>query len=76
METEKIKVWADILTGPFSVLVLAIGLLYVVGSYIPTVVDRHFAAIDRMMDEHRDDREMYARNMEQLTREIGQLGNR
>lgn len=75
METSTIKTWADLLTGPFAALMLAVGLLYVVGSYMPTVIDRHFASIDRMMDEHAADRAVYQESMRELTKEIGLLNN-
>lgn len=47
----------DILTGPFSALMLAVILLYglykIAAKYIPRVVERHLKQIDEQMDSQR-----------------------
>ena len=49
MEAQKIRTYADLITGPFSALIISAGLLYMILSYIPTVIDRHFESIDKMI---------------------------
>ena len=73
MSSTDLKGWAQLLTGPFSALILCAGLLYTVLSYLPTVVDRHFETVDKMIDSHDQDRELYRESLERLTRELSQI---
>jgi len=75
MEAQKIRTYADLITGPFSALIISAGLLYMILSYIPTVIDRHFESIDKMIESHNQDRELYRDSMEQITIEISKLSN-
>ncbi len=71
--TPDLKSWAELLTGPFAALMLAISIIWSMGAYLPKVVDRHFQAVDRMMEEHKADREIYRSNMEQISRQITEI---
>ncbi len=76
MEDSKIKTVVDSLTGPGSALVVLAFIVYGLASYIPSIVERHFSLVDRMMEQHETDRDVYQKTMTDLTEEIRQLGNR
>ena len=61
----------QMLTGPFSAMVLAVILLVAVGRWlaenIPLYLDRHLKQIDKMVESHNEDREMYRDNLQTLT---------
>jgi len=61
----------QMLTGPFSAMVLAVILLYAVGRWlaenIPLYLDRHLKQIDKMVESHNEDREMYRDGLQTLT---------
>jgi len=73
MNAEQAKGWAEILTGPFSALLLCMGIIYSMAVYVPTLTARHFDAVDRMMDEHKQDREIYRESMEKMNDSIKEL---
>ena len=76
MEESKIKTVAEVITGPGSALVILAVIVYGLASYIPSIVERHFSLVDRMMVQHETDRQLYQKTMADLTEEIRQLGNR
>ena len=61
----------QMLTGPFSAMVLAVILLVAVGRWlatnIPLYLDRHRKQIDKMVESHNEDREMYREGLQTLT---------
>lgn len=61
----------QMLTGPFSAMVLAVILLVAVGRWlaenIPLYLDRHLKQIDKMVESHNEDREMYRENLQTLS---------
>ena len=74
-EESKFRLIVELLTGPVSGLFVVLIILYGIASYVPKVVDRHFATVDRILDEHAQDREVYQKTMSDLTREIGNMGS-
>ena len=61
----------QMLTGPFSAMVLAVILLVAVGRWLATNItlylDRHLKQIDKMVESHNEDREMYREGLQTLT---------
>ena len=74
-EESKFRLIVELLTGPVSGLFVVLIILYGIASYVPKVVDRHFATVDRILDEHAQDREVYQKTMSDLTRAIGNMGS-
>jgi len=68
----KIKI-LELLMGPFSALILCIGILYSIGTYIPAIVSRHFDHVDQLMEEHKKDRESYQETIQEIRLEIRSL---
>ena len=74
-EESKIKLVVELLTGPVSGLFVVLVILYGIASYVPKVIDRHFATVDRILDEHAQDREVYQKTMSDLTRELSKMSD-
>jgi septal ring factor EnvC (AmiA/AmiB activator) len=61
----------QMLTGPFSAMVLAVIMLFAMGKWlaqnVPLYLDRHLRQIDKMIESHNQDREMYRQGLQTLT---------
>ncbi len=59
------------ITGPFSALVLAVGLLFAIGKllakWIPVIVEAHMQRFDKLIDSHDDDRKLYQNSIQKLS---------
>tara|TARA_R110000824_G_scaffold36970_8_gene114166 strand:- start:349 stop:549 length:201 start_codon:yes stop_codon:yes gene_type:complete len=56
----------ELMTGPFSALILSLAIIYSIGSYVPVVVDRHLSQIDRMIDQQEADRTLYQQSLQEI----------
>ena len=67
----------QMLTGPFSAMVLAVIMLFFIGRWlaenVPLYLDRHLKQIDKMVESHNEDREMYREGLQTLTEQHNQL---
>ena len=67
------------LTGPFSAMILAVIMLFYIGRWlaenVPLYLDRHLKQIDKIVDSHNADREMYREGLQTLTEQHNQLAN-
>ena len=67
----------QMLTGPFSAMVLAVIMLFFIGRWlaenVPLYLDRHLKQIDKMVDSHNEDREMYRQGLQTLTEQHNDL---
>ena len=61
----------QMLTGPFSAMLLAVIMLFFIGrwlaEHVPLYLDRHLKQIDKMVESHNEDREMYREGLQTLT---------
>jgi uncharacterized protein YoxC len=61
----------QMLTGPFSAMLLAVIMLVALGRWlatnIPIYLERHLKQIDKMVESHNEDREMYREGLQTLT---------
>ena len=61
----------QMLTGPFSAMLLAVIMLIAIGRWlahnVPLYLDRHLKQIDKMVDSHNEDRDMYISGLQTLT---------
>ena len=61
----------QMLTGPFSAMVLAVIMLFAMGKWlaqnVPLYLERHLKQIDKIIDNHTQDREMYRQGLQTLT---------
>ncbi len=68
----------SILTGPVGALALCLFAIYFVArwvaTHVPIWVDRHLKQIDKMIDSHNHDREMYKDTLGTLTVSLKDLG--
>jgi len=68
----------SILTGPVGALALCLFAIYFVArwvaTHVPIWVDRHLKQIDKMIDSHNNDREMYKETLGTLTVSLKDLG--
>lgn len=68
----------SILTGPVGALALCLFAIYFVArwvaTHVPIWVDRHLKQIDKMIDSHNNDREMYKDTLGTLTVSLKDLG--
>lgn len=68
----------NILTGPVGALALCLFAIYFVArwvaTHVPIWVDRHLKQIDKMIDSHNNDREMYKDTLGTLTVSLKDLG--
>ena len=67
----------QMLTGPFSAMLLAVIMLFFIGRWlaenVPLYLDRHLKQIDKMVDSHNEDREMYREGLQTLTEQHNNL---
>ncbi len=67
----------QMLTGPFSAMILAVIMLFFIGRWlaenVPLYLDRHLKQIDKMVDSHNEDREMYREGLQTLTEQHNTL---
>ena len=67
------------LTGPFSAMILAVIMLFYIGRWlaenVPLYLDRHLKQIDKIVESHNADREMYREGLQTLTEQHNQLAN-
>ena len=66
MKSSEIRSWVELMTGPFSALILSLSIIYAIGSYVPKVVDRHLLQIDKLIDQQEADRELYHRSLQEI----------
>lgn len=66
MKSLEIRSWVELLTGPFSALILSLAIIYSIGSYVPKVVDRHLTQIDKLIEQQEADRELYHRSLQEI----------
>lgn len=68
----------NILTGPVGALALCLLAIYFLArwlaTHVPVWVDRHLKQIDKMIDSHNKDREMYQDTLGTLTVSLKDLG--
>ena len=57
-------------TGPVGALALAVIVLWAMNNWIEYFSEKHFAAVDEMIKDHKEDRQVYKQSIEQLAREI------
>jgi len=61
----------QMLTGPFSAMLLAVIMLMAIGKWlatnIPIYLERHLRQIDKMVESHNEDRELYREGLKTLT---------
>jgi len=64
----------QIATGPVAALALCLMFIYLVGrwlaSNLPVWVDRHLKQIDRMVDSHNEDRQMYKESLNEVNKTL------
>ncbi len=66
MKSSEFRSWVELLTGPFSALILSLAIIYSIGSYVPKVVDRHLTQIDKLIEQQEADRELYHRSLQEI----------
>lgn len=64
----------QIATGPVAALALCILFIYFIGrwlaAHLPVWVDRHLKQIDRMVDSHNEDRQMYRESLTEVNKTL------
>ena len=75
MKSSELRSWVELLTGPFSALLLSLAIIYSIGSYVPTVVDRHLEQIDRLIEQQEADRTLYQRSLTEILIQLEQLNH-
>lgn len=65
-KSTELRSWVELMTGPFSALILSLAIIYSIGSYVPVVVDRHLSQIDRMIDQQEADRTLYQQSLQEI----------
>ena len=66
VKSSELRSWVELMTGPFSALILSLAIIYAIGSYVPTVVDRHLSQIDKMIDQQEADRLLYQKSLQEI----------
>ena len=66
VKSSELRSWVELMTGPFSALILSLAIIYSIGSYVPTVVDRHLSQIDKMIDQQEADRQLYQKSLQEI----------
>ncbi len=73
--TEELMI--NVLTGPVAALGLCVVCLYAiakwVGANVPVWVNRHLEQMDKIVDSHNQDREMYRESLGTLTVSLQEL---
>ena len=65
--------WIRHLTGPVGALVICIAGIYYLGSWIDKMSDRHFEAIDQMVQDSKEDKEIIRKQQNQATKNQTEL---
>lgn len=64
----------QIATGPVAALALCLIFIFVLGrwlaAHLPKWVDRHLKQIDRMVDSHNEDRQMYKESLNEVNKTL------
>lgn len=64
----------QIATGPVAALALCILFIFFIGrwlaAHLPVWVDRHLKQIDRMVDSHNEDRQMYKESLNEVNKTL------
>lgn len=64
----------QIATGPVAALALCLIFIFVLGrwlaAHLPVWVDRHLKQIDRMVDSHNEDRQMYKESLNEVNKTL------
>jgi hypothetical protein len=59
------------ITGPFSALMLAVGMLFALGKllakWVPVMLEAHMQRFDRLIDSHDEDRQLYQNSIQKLS---------
>ena len=59
------------ITGPFSALMLAVGMLFALGKllakWVPVMLEAHMQRFDRLIDSHDEDRKLYQNSIQKLS---------
>lgn len=59
------------ITGPFSALMLAVGMLFALGKllakWVPVMLEAHMQRFDRLIDSHDEDRILYQNSIQKLS---------
>ena len=59
------------ITGPFSALMLAVGMLFALGKllakWVPVMLEAHMQRFDRLIDSHDEDRVLYQNSIQKLS---------
>jgi len=76
MKSSELRSWVELMTGPFSALILSLAIIYAIGSYVPVVVDRHLEQIDRMIDQQEADRKLYQKSLHEILVRLEKLDER
>jgi hypothetical protein len=64
----------QIATGPVAALALCLLFIFFIGrwlaAHLPVWVDRHLKQIDRMVDSHNEDRQMYKESLNEVNKTL------
>jgi hypothetical protein len=70
----------QIATGPVAALALCLLFIFFIGrwlaAHLPVWVDRHLKQIDRMVDSHNEDRQMYKESLNEVNKYAAMYPNR
>jgi hypothetical protein len=59
------------ITGPFSALMLAVGMLFALGKllakWVPVMLEAHMQRFDRLINSHDEDRILYQNSIQKLS---------
>ena len=75
MKSSELRSWVELLTGPFSALLLSLAIIYSIGSYVPKVVDRHLEQIDKLIEQQEADRTLYQRSLSEILIHLENMNN-
>ena len=67
--------WIKQITGPVGALVICVFGIYFLGKFIDKMAERHFAVIDTMVEEQKEDRKQETENMLQVSKNLNELTN-
>lgn len=65
--------WLKHVTGPAGALVVMVFGVYFLGQFIDRMANRHFEAIDSMVEENKEARKAQTENMIKLTENVNEL---
>tara|TARA_R100000664_G_C2730863_1_gene121451 strand:+ start:196 stop:444 length:249 start_codon:yes stop_codon:yes gene_type:complete len=75
-KSSELRSWVELMTGPFSALILSLSIIYAVGSYVPKVVDRHLLQIDKLIEQQEADRALYQRSLQEILIRLERIDER